>query len=393
MGIDFTILISGGGFTDQLMQFRAFYKLGRSLGLRYRHTPFESERSGRGIFDFLGFNQQFDAVLAPASDRPPLEIPLSDERLEREAASSFAGVQTLVRREIEARAGADSLIAFRLTGGRAFFADIHAALSEEPDELDLRTAYARHRARQPWRSRFEPNTIQILVHIRQGDTAVIRTPWDTFVPLRGPDALREVDEIDEPLRSSLIDVPEYADLLAALMRGLDEPCSAVVCSDGYALPFRKIRQHAEQLGLTDGQRRQLSELETTYQSRFDVFRGMPRTTCLIGEGEEHLFDLVHAALSADIMVVGTQQRMIPKLIASYPDLERPQILALLHRTAEPPDHERDLGLGPRQATLVPVQVGERNLEHAVDRIRHVLAERPRLGPVRLCGRRSAERRR
>ena len=41
----FTIEPTESGFTDQLMQFNAFYKLGLHLGLPYVHTPFVSIRS------------------------------------------------------------------------------------------------------------------------------------------------------------------------------------------------------------------------------------------------------------------------------------------------------------------------------------------------------------
>ena len=44
----------GGGFTSQLIEFLTFYKLGRSLGYRYVHTPFANKRSSPRVHDFLG---------------------------------------------------------------------------------------------------------------------------------------------------------------------------------------------------------------------------------------------------------------------------------------------------------------------------------------------------
>ena len=40
--IRFTIAPRPHGFTDQMLQFAALYRLGRSLGWTYRHTPFAS---------------------------------------------------------------------------------------------------------------------------------------------------------------------------------------------------------------------------------------------------------------------------------------------------------------------------------------------------------------
>ena len=106
----FSIGGGGGGFTDQILKFNAFYKLGRALGFTYIHKNFRVYRrdifSSRilnkimqnkimysiyrrlfyfDVYSFLGFNNYL-ASLHGSRDLPPTQevtIGLSDEILEK----------------------------------------------------------------------------------------------------------------------------------------------------------------------------------------------------------------------------------------------------------------------------------------------------------------------
>jgi len=70
------------------------------------------------------------------------------------------------------------------------------------------------------------------------------------------------------------------------------------------------------------------------KQKFDVFNKMPDTKLVVGENDDTLITLIDATLSANIIIIGTQQGMIPKLLSLYP--KNKPILVNLCKTENKP---------------------------------------------------------
>lgn len=365
----FTIHTGGQGFTDQMMQFSAFYKLGLSLNYHYIFSPFVSSRSmpvgvnnpetkPADVYDFLGFNQYFNTRQHQLADNQyeSLEVELSDNIVEQNRIFSIAHLKMYVARYVaENREGRGQLLViFRLErrkpkpgkGKRQFFSLIHSAIPCFQDGTSLRNIYDECRQSNPLPALFEGNKLKILVHIRQGDTASIETPWHSFIPVdvRRADYLTEQtdyaamnDSFSNNFVDSLFQPEEYFDFLIHLSKSLEETPSVLTFSDGYQRAFRIIEDDIGRLGLSPEKRKSLLMAQASYDdSKFKDFYELEYSRNFIGETDESLHQLIDSALRADVLIVAAQQRMLPKLAANYCSKESPLIIVLYRNSA--PDY-------------------------------------------------------
>jgi hypothetical protein len=90
------------GFTDQLNQFVAFYKLGKFLEYSYVHTTFTNHRSSPKIYELLGINQlfaQFPQVtnfIAEYNETRFVELILTTEVLEENNIQEFIQLKNYI---------------------------------------------------------------------------------------------------------------------------------------------------------------------------------------------------------------------------------------------------------------------------------------------------------
>lgn len=415
----FAIIPTGAGFTDQMLQFSVFYRLGLSLGYVYRHLPFHSPRTSAGplasplgrlsgrlggfgdrlerwlapdIYDFVGFNRHFgDAVPDAVGDVDAIDLSLSDELLAADDVVDFAGLQAFVKARVDKAAGNGArLVRFRLGGGRNFFATVHDAVRDYPDGLDLRGIYFASRARRPWRIRFPAGRLKTVVHIRQGDTAVVRTPWHTYIPLRlrsgSQNALIEYADFHD-IPGNVLQVCDYEAFLAGLSGQFGAGAfSRLVFSDGFARAFDMIRRQRARLQLADDRQAELEHSEAGYDRReFAALAAMPNSRLVVGERTRQLCDLVHASLTADLVILGPQQRMIPKLLANYCTYDTMPLVIALERGShegELEDYHRMLGFHARRDRFIYVNVDRPDYGAIADRL---TAAFPELGPFRVTG--------
>ena len=104
--IYFTVMpLNSCGFTDQILQFSSFYKLGLSLGYQYIHTPFINKRSSWNIYNFLGFNNHFDQNIINFKIRNffrfnkryrYIHLEINDKFLKKKGITNFHELQDLV---------------------------------------------------------------------------------------------------------------------------------------------------------------------------------------------------------------------------------------------------------------------------------------------------------
>jgi hypothetical protein len=359
----FTIHTGNQGFTDQMMQFSPFYKLGLGLGYQYIFTPFISDRSKplqknnshqADIYDFLGFNQHFagSKLKLESKEVESIEVELSDRIIEKNNIFSYDELKNYLNNYVitNRKTGKATFVILRLErapplpgkGKRMFFSLINSKFPVFQDGLDLRSIYFSARKVNPIPSLFKENKYQILLHIRQGDTSFIETPWNTFIPVdrRRADFLTEQLDFDEIKSSfsnnavdSLFQPKEYYLFLTKLLSKVEKHKFSTLCfSDGYQRAFNIINSNISRLKLSPEKKVALNEIKDQYdEKQFSIFDTLKDNKCIIGETEQSLHELINSALSADIIIVAAQQRMLPKLTANFCNGNSPIVIVLYRK--------------------------------------------------------------
>jgi hypothetical protein len=375
-----------GGATDQLTQFTAWYKLGSWLGYNYVHQPFQCSRSSSSLYDFLGFNDIWEKRgMPPAATYATLELPISTEQLRWKLAwrqgrlSRFGGlcryIEKQARRKARKSKSKTVLIVFglRSPADRAVLRWIEKAIPEMPDGLDMHATYFSYRKRKPRQSIYQDKGCRILLHIRLGDIATIPTPWHTCLSVYSS-SVAEFGNVNSSLpenatwdqqramRSlrSYLDPDDYLEFVHELERqAQDVRYSLVVSSDGYQRTFDRIFAASDDLQFRMQQRQQLHELRATHeQSKFKPFFELRNTTVLLGENDENLFDLIHSALTADLIVVSAQQKMLATLLSLYGRRYNPPHLLVLYNRGKKPGYGYKEKLGNRVGEVLVVRLDE-----------------------------------
>ncbi len=349
------------GLTNLLYQFISFYKLGVGAGGDYVHTPFKSKRSPSEVFRFLGFNQAWPNLISQPKFKhlKVIEIVLGDERLARENIQTFDLLKAHIRRKVLETSKATAIpviIAFTLEGGRDFFRTmIQSSVPDRPAEYPVQAAYeaVQQRSRMWTYEQDGSRSLRILFHIRQGDTATIQTPWGSYIPLR-PFSKHRYKEIQHPGGVEIYIPPQsFLFFLNSLHKQLRSGSySTCVFSDGYKAGFADIYAHWKRFRFSLKQWIRLKLCEINYdQKMFAEFKNVSRTRCVIGESESKLYDLIQACLTADIIVMGTQQRMLLKLLTLYYDVSHPKIVFVLNPEEQVEDYAVNYSL-PQEALKV-----------------------------------------
>ncbi len=408
----FTILPSKAGFTDQLYQFSVFYKLGLSLGYVYLHSKYVSDREGsEDIYDFLGFNEHFQQHTLTPKDRLYhlmgtnncqgqekmgrfgavkgvlkrakfwavrklffdefnfVDVGLDETALHIQNLEPIEHFQNLVRNIASRNFTGDpkrkNVVRFYLVTGRYFFLKLAPLVCQKipyfQDGLDLRSTYFKHVRNELTNSIFDEDKIKLEMHIRLGDTALMETPWHSFVPLWSGRSLRPL--IEYPDKSNKIfahtmDVTDYWRFLKKFTSYFEpDDVSMAVFSDGYERAFKELFRMLDDLSLDDKQIQALKESSLTYeQEKFSVFDEIRNCVCVVGENNKALKDLVNASLVADVIVMGCNQNMISKLLVAYGNAnpDRTSIIIMLYRD-KLPDYQIMLG---ERAVIYPVDIAD-----------------------------------
>ena len=402
------------GFTDILMRWSTLYKLGISLGYTYVHKPIVCKNTSN-IYDFLGFNNSFDLKLdnflnlhSPSNEKiynyrdfdyssivnyrysprtlvskiknfivdniffiryQLVDIVINETLLTKYSITNLNNLQTYVKNRVLRQAHNPqkiTLIRFQLSGARKkFYYLINSQLTDFPDRLNLRTSYFEARDKQPIESNFIADKLKLLVHIRQGDTAFIETPWKTFIPVYGKNLFTELNDPSQGGYADLIDVDDYYNFVKKFTEYLDtEKFSLVVSSDGYKKAFSLIYDRLSHFNFNSEQIKQLQQTEILYQKKFNIFDEFKYITYLIGETDENLYSLIHSTLEADIIIIGFRNTlgMLLKIIAHYYDFDRPPIIIELYKQRKPFDSKSLLGIDSRKAKIIPVKLDDCNWE-------------------------------
>lgn len=344
--IYFSIRPTRAGFSDQLLRFTAIYKIGKYLGLRYYHIPFQPKpliigtdkeayiSSGKPeklidycVYDFIGLNASFNSMnQGIAGDEiEAVNINLTCTEFEKHKISYLnqliCFLELIILKRLENSLKPVFIVNFKLSDEIPALIGISAGIPNQTLDFDFKQIYFKSRETNPQKLQFDSDKIRCLLHIRQGDTAVIKTPWNSFIPVwrRKGNAFKEFDAIHQINDVSIVTVDDYYSFYKNLVRVFDQyQLSTLLFSDGFARSFLNLLDKTEKLNFTQNQVEQLHEQALTYnEEAFKLFNGFQDIKLFIGEESEKLYDLVHSFLHADIVIFGTQQRMIPKLYALY----------------------------------------------------------------------------
>ena len=405
------------GFTDILMRWSTLYKLGVSLDYIYVHKPLICNNTSN-IYGFLGFNDSFNLKLdnflnldnytnrkvynfrnfdyssivdSPYSPRTLVgkiknfiidniffnkynfvDIIINENLFNKYNIYTLTDLQNYVKNIIKQQLQNQKktiLIRFQLSGGKKnFYHLINSQISDFPDRLNLRHSYFRARDKQPIISNFLAEKIKLLVHIRQGDTAFIETPWKTFIPVYGQKSFTELNHPSEGGYADLIDVDDYYQFVKKFTEYFNSDMfSIVVSSDGYQKAFSLLYNNLNKFDFNSEQIKQLQNIENSYNKKFDIFNKFPNITCLIGETDDNLRNLINSTLEADIIIIGFRNTlgMLLKIIAYYYDFDNPLIIIELYKQRKPFDSKSLLGIDSRKAEIIPVKLDDCNWEDLI----------------------------
>ena len=331
------------GVAHQLGYFNVFYKLGVYLGFEYLHVPFSSGRSSKTVYKFLGFNRHFNKsgyifsntmivkvkTLLLSCKYKTIDLNFNAAAVSRASLNNFEELVEYVQTATSCVSKRPLLVNFSGKTGD-IYRWVHTNIGCSGPTVNLRSSYFAARDQNPWPSRYQPDSIKILVHIRQGDTALISTPWQTIIDTK---YMRETESINLA-EGKFTSTEDYLGFIKLLIKYINpQNYSIVVCSDGYQRGFRKIYQNKASLGLTASKEKQLKLLEENFESKkFSEFNTLPNCVTVIGESDPNLYDLIHSAMSADLIIFGDQQKMMPRLMESYADQVSPPVFLHLRNT-------------------------------------------------------------
>ena len=377
--VRFTIWANRDGVTDQLAVFRFFYKVGRSLGLSYCYTPVYSERSvpidsdisehSEDVLEQIGFKQILRELHDEQcnAEEEIVTFDLDRVKFTRRVIDSYDTVLMEIKSLLSDRITSKKPVTVRFKGSPSVFWLYR--LSVENRKSDPQLLKYLPKKVSDWET---DNKIRMLIHIRQGDTAIIRTPWNPAIPIwyANPGSYREHGENDMLDDSENIDPDEYLSFLKALFSEIDESeVSTRLFSDGYRRAFRLIEKHPS-LNFTDHQQSELKQLEENIdEDKFKGFYQFRNCRVSIGEDTDKLEQLIRSFLECDLVVTGTQAKLIPKLTTLFRYGEMMPVMVLLYREKRP--HIDYLGLPEDDERVIFADLENLNIPEIAERIRRL----------------------
>ncbi|MFT4613010.1 MAG: hypothetical protein ACI9NT_000143 [Bacteroidia bacterium] len=330
------------GFTDQTMLVALLCKLGALLELQYHFTPVHDSISSRhsgisadldwegkntgqysGIFDYVGFDNFFAQRSKTASVEAMscVDIVFARNTVGKQQFTNSQDMISAVKALIVgALPNGDAPLHVRFEIARQ--GDVVKWLHELPNDLldfNYTDIYWKFRAQHCVSEVFDSKAPKLLMHIRQGDTAVIETPWKSYVQIwgKGKDPYCERERVNDIQDNVVITVADFEIFYTELKSQLTvSSLSTLVHSDGFSRAFFKLNKRLDRLDLNAEKIELLQQSREGYNDRaFKVFEKHTEAKLFVGEDLDLLYELIHAFYTCDILIVGTQQRMLAKQYA------------------------------------------------------------------------------
>ena len=352
--IYFTVIVDKrAGLADQLTQFMILRKLGLYLRYSYLHTPLDSYRNNilttpsnlrllrilekvyrkifnyyqkyaarsiyhTNIYEFIGLNPHFTSSNQNVEQQNDIEkwnvlnfnlLSLSDT--EKTGISTFEELENHIKDRISERNNSSNPILVKLYMGEYrtyLWRTIKKTIPDSIDALPLEEIYFQHRHKQPWKMKFPVGRLKTLVHIRMGDFASIKTPWETWI-YYGRRGWQESQDENEFTQLTIADFYNFTQHLISYFN--DGTFAIHFSSDGFTRFFKRLSSvfgsNSSNLAssfpkITEQQLRTLIKSSKYYERKFEILKSIKNSISVIGETTHKLFDFIHSAMTADLII-------------------------------------------------------------------------------------------
>ena len=397
----YTICMGSHGFTHVLIRTNFYLSLAAKMKMKYIYTSLQTDRMEeihanengeqilenrhfqigssqyqyKNVYDFTGISDFLKELDNKTSEKDFNEIIICPDEItfSKAIGKDFNKLASDLKARISGKLNPekDNLIIFKNFNSfyRFYFADQNERIKKD----FFRQIYFQKRTKESWPSLFDDLKIKLLVHIRQGDTATILTPWNSFIPTWyqfGEKRLMELQELNNFHSTYVIGVKDFYDFLRKLYKEMNASnLSSVVFSDGFDRAFDNIL--IEKKDLSKEKKYALKQLKKNYNAeQFNDFNNWQQVKTVIGEEKEKLYSLVHSFLEANVVITGTQQTMIPKLLSLYCTPKNMPLLITLFKD-QPPNH-KFLGIDNTYKHLIQVDLNNYNIRSVAEKMKEYL---------------------
>ncbi|TVQ05930.1 MAG: hypothetical protein EA359_01995 [Balneolaceae bacterium] len=401
----FTTNLVQSGFTDQLFGFKLLYEIGTSLGLEYTYTPLESIRSSipfsefgekeststsekkdinhekpDSIFNFLGINQSLAQLSKPLQGDEVYNADINLDLLVKNDGSikTFDQLLKTVNQALLPFIYRNRPTVYCFRASARFYFPFNKLIPKTTESIiDYQKFFQNKLDSTNFKNKNDSCKFNIFLHIRQGDTAVIQTPWNTYIPVwyKFKDKYKQLTRSDELNEAGFISIQDFYSFYITLLENLDANQFAThVYSDGFKKAFLLIYKYSKRKDITQKEINRLKSVQVNYDTdQFSVFRKIPNTKMVIGEELSKMYEYIHDFMKADILITGTQQIMIPKLVASYFHEDEMPLLIILYRNKSLDiDY---LGLNEVQGNIIQVNIENYDEIYISNKIRDHLTKK------------------
>ena len=178
-----------------------------------------------------------------------------------------------------------------------------ASLPPTIEKIDLLPIYLEYRTKHPHKSKFPCGKLKLLVHIRMGDVALIKTPWGTWLcPLiyraDGGEMKRGWQEYLHEDEFGLLTIADFHNFTQHLVSYFSDDTFAICFfSDGLRRLFsdfnNALKSGASSFPkITKKQLSILIKLHRRYGQEFKVLENVKNSVSVIGETKLKTFDFI-----------------------------------------------------------------------------------------------------
>jgi hypothetical protein len=301
----FGIDLLHSGLSDQLAQLDVLYRVGRSLGLRYLHSPLNDGHGdnfhGYEMDTFLGLSRGEERLSLYSWQDPktsPQILRLTPRPVPPTTVSLIDWVRHCVSQDY--REGQTVLMLDPRENQLALWGSVWGGHSRiwaglQPTPFQFRRKYWEQRLQWPMPDGFSPGSVWVAVHIRLGTMKLL-----TFNNRRFAGAREIAAGVRPPsYTQDLLAVAVYRELLHALIE--EHPPGSLsirVFSDGYASTYRL----AESLPWSAEQQAELAQQRRRDERELYALCELPGVQLQVAGS---LYETVHSLAIADVVLWGS----------------------------------------------------------------------------------------
>ena len=274
------------------------------------------------IYDYIGLTEHFSreakAERLPAlTECKKVDIVLGDRVLEKRGITSLDGLQRWIRETVSRESLSDRplVVSIRLAYPLSLFKAVVRSIPDSIDDLNLRAIYSeRHRSALS-KSRFPEQGLKTLVHIRLGDVAPVRTPWNTWIYWDKQLKRSAWNECRDENKFPQLTVADFCDFIQGLSTRFDDNAFALqIFSDGFERIFPQILSDNDSphrdLALSRKQLKALLKQRKRYARELKTLKKIKNGVSTIGETPGKLTKLVDAVATANLLIVAFPSQMM-----------------------------------------------------------------------------------